>query len=245
MTIFAVCAIIYTLKEVFMVGIIGAMEIETKGLIDNMKDVRNVNIGAYAFTTGTLRGKPVVVCRCGIGKVFSSTAAALMLSEFEVNTIISIGVAGGKKPIKQGDIVIAERTVQHDYDATADGLELGCVHGFDSPYFICSRALVGQLSEVISHLGFDYSVGTIATGDCFVSSREKSDAIASRFNAIAFDMESAAINQVCAYQGVSFVSMRAISDNGDDEAIHSFYEFVTVAAARSIEVISEFVARFG
>ena len=84
----------------------------------------------------------------------------------------------------------------------------------------------------------------MATGDCFVSDNEKSSKIAKTFGAISFDMESAAINQVCQTQGVSFTAMRAISDNGDDEAVKSFYEFLTEACARSTEVITEFIATF-
>lgn len=228
-----------------MFGIIGAMEIETEGLVKKLVDCKEVNSGAYKFVIGKLCGKEIVVCRCGIGKVFSSTAAALMIANFEVNNIINIGVAGGAKPLRQGDIVISERTVQHDYDATADGLAIGQVHGFDSPYFGCDRAIVGELSDVITRLGYRYKVGTIASGDCFVGDNEKSAYIAKQFDAIAFDMESAAINQVCAVQNVGFASLRAISDNGDDSAVKSFYEFVTEAADKSIEIVTEFIASFG
>lgn len=228
-----------------MFGIIGAMEIETERLIETLTDRKDVPIGAYKFVCGKLCGKEIVVCKCGIGKVFSSTAAALMIAHFEVTDVINIGVAGGVKPLRQGDIVISERTVQHDYDATADGLIPGQVHGFDSPYFGCDRAVVGELCEVITRLGYRYKVGTIASGDCFVNDNEKSALIARRFDAVAFDMESAAINQVCAVQEVGFASLRAISDNGDDSAVKSFYEFATEAAAKSIEIITEFIASFG
>lgn len=52
-------------------------------------------------------------------------------------------------------------------------------------------------------------------------------------------MESAAINQVCAVQNVGFTSLRAISDNGDDGAVKSFYEFVEDAAAKAIDAVTE------
>lgn len=166
-----------------MLGIIGAMEIETDGLIAKMSECKINELGGYKFVKGKLRGKDVAVCRCGIGKVFSSTAAALMISAYEIDGIINIGVAGGMKPLKQGELVIAERTVQHDFDSTADGLEKGCVPGFDSPYFNCDRALVGQLSEIISRLGYRYKVGTVASGDLFVGSKSKSEEISRQFGA--------------------------------------------------------------
>lgn len=227
-----------------MLGIIGAMEIETSGIVDAMERVENVDVGNYRFVVGFLCGKKIVVSRCGIGKVFSSTAAALMIDGFGVSEIINIGVAGGAKPLRQGDVVIGERCVQHDYDATADGLSPGQVHGFASPYFICSVDIVNRLEEVMRSLGCAYEKGTIASGDCFVSDKNKSADISKNFGAIVYDMESAAIAQVCAFQCVGFCSMRAISDNGDDDAVESFYEFVSKAAARSIEVITAYVKKF-
>lgn len=227
-----------------MLGIIGAMEVETSGIVEAMECIENVDAGGYRFVVGLLCGKRIVVSRCGIGKVFSSTAAALMIDKFGVSEIINIGVAGGAKPLRQGDVVIGERCVQHDYDATADGCELGQVHGFTSPYFMCDIGIVNRLETVMRSLGYTYSKGTIASGDCFVSDAKKSANISKCFGAIVYDMESAAIAQVCAFQGVAFCSMRAISDNGDDDAIDSFYDFVSKAAARSIDVITAYVRKF-
>ena len=228
-----------------MYGFIGAMEIETDGLIALMSKVKRKKIGAYEFVEGKIGGKKAVVCCCGVGKVFSSTAAALMIAEYKPEGIVSIGVAGGAKPLRQCDIVIAEKTVQHDYDASADGLERGRVHSFDSPYFKCDDGLVKSFDEVLTKLGYEHKIGITATGDCFVGDNKKAADIVETFGACAFDMESAAINQVCVYQGVKFSSLRAISDNGDDEAVNSFYEFVNEAAARSIATIKEFIVRFG
>lgn len=227
-----------------MIGIIGAMEIETNGLIAKMTDTVSHSFGEYKYTVGKLNGKDLVVCRCGIGKVFSSTASVLMIHEFKPSVIINIGVAGGAKPLKQGDVVVANKTVQHDCDSTADGLQLGQVNGFDSPYFDCDADIVSKLDAVLTNLGHDHCVGTIASGDCFVNSKEKSSFIINNFGASAFDMESAAIHQVCKVQNVPFCSMRAISDNGDDEALKSFYQFAIEAAEKAINVICEFVTSF-
>ena len=227
-----------------MIGIIGAMETETSGLVKKMTDVVIEKVGSYSFAKGKLNGKDLVVCRCGIGKVFSSTATVLMIEKYGVECVINIGVAGGVKPLKQGDVVVAEKTVQYDYDAVADGLELGQIHGFSSPYLECDKTLVDKLSNALEKTGGEYKRGVIASGDCFVSSSEKSNFIASTFGALAIDMESAAVNQVCLFQGVPFCAMRAISDNADDEAVKSFYEFVTEASEKAIETICVFVSEF-
>lgn len=224
-----------------MIGIIGAMQVEIDEIVAELKNKNEVNVGAYTFVTGEFCGKSVVVCKCGVGKVFSSSAAALAIREFGADTIINVGVAGGKKPLRRGDVVVASKTVQHDYDATPDGLPLGCVHGFDSPYFACDEGLCKKIDEIMNDLGIAHQVGVIASGDCFVGSKQKSEWISERFGAIAYDMESAAINQICAFQGVKFAAIRAISDNGDDEAITSFYEFVDAAAKTAVVVLRRLI----
>ena len=50
-----------------MTGIIGAMEIETDGLIRIMTDSVVKSEGSYHFVKGKICGKEAVVCRCGIG----------------------------------------------------------------------------------------------------------------------------------------------------------------------------------
>ena len=53
-------------------------------------------------------------------------------------------------------------------------------------------------------------------------------------------MESAAIAQVCALYKVPYLAMRAISDNGDEKAVESFYEFLHRAANNNARAINEF-----
>ena len=96
-----------------------------------------------------------------------------MIEKFGVSELINVGVAGGKKPLSQGDVVIAEKTVQHDYDATPDGLPLGQVHGFDSPYFNCDNGLVSHLDAIMNDMKIRHKIGVVASGDCFVSKKKE------------------------------------------------------------------------
>jgi adenosylhomocysteine nucleosidase len=164
-----------------------------------------------------------------------------MKSKYEVDTIINIGVAGGWKTLKQGDIVISKNTIEHDYDGTPDGLTLGQVHGFDSPYLACDEELVSKLYNIAQNRGYSCVVGNVATGDQFIASNSKSAQITQQFDAVAYDMESGAINHACKILGVKFVAIRAISDNGNDEAIDNFYTFVTQAAIKSEDLVCSYL----
>lgn len=224
-----------------MIGIIGAMSIEIDGIVEKMTDKSSFEYKGIVFIEGNLCSERIVACKCGIGKVNASMATMLMSVKYNVETVINIGVAGGCKNIKQGDLVISKNTVEHDYDATPDGIPVGQVHGFNSPYVPCDLDLVDKLSEIATKHGYSHYVGTVATGDQFIASTEKSAQITANFDALAYDMESGAINHVCTILGVKFVAIRAISDNGNDEAIDDFYTFVTKAAKISEDLVCSYL----
>ena len=225
-----------------MIGIIGAMSIEIDEIVNKLTEKNEYSYKTYNFVSGKLCGKDVVVCKCGIGKVNSSTATMLMKVKYDVDVLINIGVAGGYKTLKQGDIVISSKTVEHDYDGTPDGLTLGQVHGFDSPFLDCDEELVSSLHKIACERGYSTVVGAVATGDQFIASNVKSSLITQTFGAVAYDMESGAINHACKNLGIRFVAIRAISDNGNDEAIESFYEFVTKAALKSEDLVCSYIS---
>lgn len=228
-----------------MLGIIGAMSIEIDGLIKNMSNCRTENYFNLNFMDGDIDDRKIVVVCSGIGKVNAALAATAMICKFPVDTIINIGVAGGiGKSLHQGDIVLGQDCVQHDYDQTPDGLPIGQINGMPFTEFPCTQKVLYNLESVIKKNKFTYQIGTIATGDQFINSNQKTEWLSKTFNAVACDMESAAIAQICYLTDRQFVSMRAISDNGGEKAILSFYDFVLEAAKKSIAVITDYIKHF-
>ena len=64
--------------------------------------------------------------------------------------------------------------------------------------------------------------GLIATGDQFISGRERKAALYDTFHASAAEMEGGASAQVAALSGVPFAVIRAISDLADGTAAGSY-----------------------
>ena len=69
-----------------------------------------------------LDGHDVVLAGSGMGKVNAAIVTTLLADRFGCRTIVFSGVAGGLDPaLSIGDVVVAERSVQHDAGGLEDG----------------------------------------------------------------------------------------------------------------------------
>ena len=76
-------------------GIISAMEEELAPLLEAM-EVESTNTKAnMTFNKGKLWGKDVIAVVSGIGKDNAAICAQILASEYKVDTLINVGVAGG------------------------------------------------------------------------------------------------------------------------------------------------------
>lgn len=224
------------------VGVIVAMDIELENIEKAMTDVTISTVCGMKFVLGTLHGKSVAAARCGIGKVFAAICTQTMILSFEPAVIINAGVAGAlSKDLTIGEIVIAKDAVQHDMDTTGLGDEPGLISGLDIVKIPTDEKVTAVLESVVRGLGIKYEVGTIATGDIFVNTKEKKRSIVELFGASACEMEGASVVQTCYVNKVPCSILRAISDGGDDNSNMDYQTFAKMAAATSARVIEEFV----
>ena len=113
-----------------MIGIIGAMELEVQEIRSEMKNIHTTTILGIHYDQGTIENVPCVLARCGVGKVAAAACAQTMLLEYHPQLVINVGVAGGiGEGIQIGDLVIAQKLVQHDMDTTAAGDPPGFLSG--------------------------------------------------------------------------------------------------------------------
>lgn len=212
-----------------MIAIICAMDEEAKGLISDIGNCTVHVVGNFKFYEGTLCGQNVVVSGCGVGKVCAATVTAVAIEKFAPELVINSGVAGGTPPLNQGDMVIPEKSVEHDYYAPDER----------TVYYMSDKKVSAALKKACVKLGYPVKTCTIATGDSFIDKPEKVAELKQKFNAEAFDMESAAIAKTCRIFGVKCALVRSISDNGVDDNMKSFYEFLSEAAKRSQLVVEQ------
>lgn len=223
--------------------VLGALEEEIADVRAAMQHTQEKKAGIYTVLCGMIGGQELYISKCGVGKVNAAAAASAILTAFpQIDRVINTGVAGGiGKGLHRGDVVVGTQTVQHDFDATADGKRKGQIEGFDSEFFASDPALCASMAQALSAEKIVFTAGVIASGDRFVADKATAEKIAAEFGAAACEMESAAIAQVCALYRVPFLPLRAISDGGDDDAIQSFYEFLHAAAANNARAIIRFL----
>ncbi len=225
-----------------MIGIIAAMKAEIERVKQEMTDKTVEIFSGIEYVSGKFRGKDAVVAQCGIGKVFAAICTQTMILKYHPDLIVNTGVGGTlTKELSVGDIAVSTDVVQHDMDTSPLGDPVGLVSGINIVHFPANEGIVESLSKCASALSINNRKGTIASGDQFIASSAKKDYIKENFNAIACEMEGAAIGHVCYVNNVPFAVVRAISDSADDSSGMDYGEFLALAAERSFGVIANFV----
>ena len=227
-----------------MLGIIGAMEEEVTGLKENMTVEKTVKRASMEFLQGTLAGKPVVVVRCGIGKVNAAICTQILADEFKVDAIVNTGIAGSlKNEINIGDIVLSTDALQHDMDATGFGYEYGVIPRMETSVFKADEKLAALAKECCEEVNPEISVftGRVVSGDQFISDKDKKDWITEHFQGYCTEMEGAAIAQTAYLNQIPFLIVRAISDKADNSAQMDYAEFERKAIEHSVKLMTEMV----
>jgi len=215
-----------------MIGIIGAMDIEVEFIKSKVCNSVIEVISGISFYSGEIEGKKAVVATCGIGKVNAAICAQIMIIKYNIKMLINFGVAGALSPnVKIGDVVIGNKTVQYDMDLSGLGSPKGHIPGIDVINFISSKKIVDKsiIASNEANLNIKVHLGTIATGDKFLNDDNIKHKIATEFNAIACDMETASMAHVCFVNNIEFGVIRAISDNAGNDSDIDFENFLKLA----------------
>ncbi len=224
-------------------GIIGAMRLEVEALTAAVVNKAEIIISGIPYVFGILQGKDVVIAICGPGKVNSALCAEAMILTFHPDVIINTGVAGGiGNDLHILDLVIADKVGQHDVDTVGAGDPIGLIPGINKMYIDADLRLSSDLADIARRQNNRVHVGTIATGDQFIASKEQSEKIHRTFpDTLAAEMEGGSIGHVCYINKVPFAVLRAISDGGNDDAFIDYPQFVHIAAGRAVDILMEYL----
>lgn len=242
------------------VGVLGAMEPEVSALTSRMRVERREQSPGLEVWAGSLFGRDCVVARCGMGKVAAAAGVQRLIDLWEVDRVVVCGLAGGLgNGVRLGDVVVGERYLQHDVDASpifpryqVPGLGVESFAAAPELVALATQAveeyLAGPLPrDRLAAFGIDSPRllrGLIVTGDRFIRDEGREQLRRELPDALCVEMEGAAIAQVCHANATPFVIVRVISDNADAGAATDFLRFVReVAPDYVLGIVSRLLAR--
>jgi len=224
------------------IGIIVAMSKELELLKPMLEGLTTSSNDGATFYCGKLGKHQVTVMQCGIGKVNAAVGTVKLIDTYHPQLIINTGVAGGaSNTVSVMDLVVGCKVCYHDVWCGFDDVSrYGQVQGL--PLFYKGA------SDVISRINVKEGVhcGLIVSGDQFIDSLEQLNVIKEHFpEALAVDMESGAIAQVCHMRSTPFVSMRIISDSpgASHNNTRQYNDFWSEAPAHTLEVVKNLLQK--
>jgi adenosylhomocysteine nucleosidase len=243
------------------IGLISAVAEETAILRKRLDAGAAETHAGVRFQPGRLDGVEAVLVETGIGKVNAALVATVLIERFGVGAFLFTGVAGGLDPaLGVGDVVVAERLIQHDYGAIVGGriepyrpgaLPFGPARA--PLYFAPPAALLEQARAALAALALPempaaatgaaprtprLHFGTVLTGDQFLACEETRARLFVEHEALAVEMEGAAVAQVAEAYGRPWLVVRAISDLAGRESARDFTAFAEAAAAGAAAVVT-------
>lgn len=245
-------------------GVLAALPEELGDLLATMRAESGVlthTLGRRDYHVGTVHGVPCVVTLARVGKVAAAATASALIHAFDVGAIVFTGVAGGVGPdVHIGDVVVGDTLLQHDMNASPlfpcfEIPLLGRAH-FDADSALaalladaCERFLAQEGAALSARFHIRpprVHRGLVISGDQFVASAQAVGALRGLLpDALAVEMEGAAIAQVCHEYDVPCAVVRTISDTADEHASVSFASFLAeLAGVYSTGILKRFLAAY-
>lgn len=241
------------------VGVICAIPQEWAYLHGALVGPSRDRIATVTFDSGELDGHRVVLAAAGMGKVNAALVTTLLADRFDCDTIVFTGVAGGLDPrLEIGDIVIADRILQHDFGLIRDERlqpyqpgHVPVINPTERLGYLVAPELIARVRQRLQ--GFTLPAlstaaggddrpprvvyGTVLTGDQYLHCELTRDRLHRDFGGMAVEMEGGAVAQVCEAFGIPWLVIRALSDLAGADSGLDFNRFAEEAAVSSARVL--------
>ena len=220
-----------------MIGIIVAEEKELQEIKNITTDMEEIKIYEKIFYKGLIKNKEVIIVKSNVGKVNSARVCQVLIDKFNPSLIINVGTAGSvDNRLEIGDVVVANKLVQYDFDVTPFGRKLGEIENIGQYINVDEKFL--DLFKTLN-----VTIGCIASGDKFIVNKEEKEKIRKIFNALCIEMEGASIAQVCYLDRIPFLVIRAITDKLDGSSKIDFETFLESSSKKSATILNDIIDR--
>lgn len=216
------------------IGIIFAMNKELELFASAVSDFTKEKGKSHTFYHGILENCELFAVVSGIGKVNAALCTADLIETFAPDFILNIGISGGlSNKLHIGGYIIGSDIVYHDVWC-GEPNAYGQIQEFPALYHSAP-----ELCEKLS----GYPQGLICCGDKFITQTGELAAISRHFpEALAVDMESAAIAQTCYIYSKPLLCLRQISDiPGHPFSEQQYTDFWKNAAQQTVNLLPNLI----
>ncbi len=171
-----------------------ALNAESGPLTDLLENSEYAKGASFVERRGTLDGLTLVVAEVGVGAAAAAQGAADCIALHRPRVVVAAGFASGlQENMHKGHILMVEEIVNSAGETLTTGLK------YDP-----------------ASLSPSLHVGRLLTVERIIREPTEKAALAAKHNALACDMETFAVSQVCRALGVPFLAVRVISDAVQD-----------------------------
>jgi adenosylhomocysteine nucleosidase len=153
-----------------------------------------------------------------------------------VDLVVCAGASGALADgIAVGDIVIATRTIEHDYQQRFSQPQR------PAPAFEGDPAAIRQLRDVIGGPGFALHFGQVARGDEDIVSVDRAQALRLATEALAVAWEGAGGARACAFSHTPYLEIRGVTDQATGDAPVHFETNLALAMRNIATLLSDWL----
>ena len=184
-----------------------------------------------------LPGLGITLARGGTGKTqFAVQTQYLLDTCTDRDLVICAGAAGGLiDDLSIGDIVVATKTVEHDYN---NRFNKRPIPSFDG----AQTAIAGLRRVSLLPNSFKVHFGTVASGDEDVIGTERRRNLHQSTGALVVAWEGAGGARACAFSSVPFLEIRGVTDTANHNAPSDFEAYLEVALKNIATLITSWMS---
>jgi 5'-methylthioadenosine/S-adenosylhomocysteine nucleosidase len=202
-------------------GIVCAMAEEVVKIV-NAYDLQQSN---QRCEYNTYVGDNIVLIESSIGKIASSLATAILINDFNVDTIINIGIAGALKDTKTDTAYFIESVAQHDVIMPFAQYQVDMFQTIDC-------VIPPKL------LTINDSHKKLATGDQFITD---TSSIPDEYDLV--DMEGFAVAYVAQRYSIPIIMIKGVSDDANSQSEDSMFDNLNKAMDQTIALLLRIITK--
>jgi adenosylhomocysteine nucleosidase len=209
-----------------MIAILVAVRQELRPILKRADARHVVRQEHLDFHEGTLGGEPVALLALGIGRECARIAAEMTIRCYRPDLVISAGFGGGlTEEVADGDIVIGTEVLDL-FDQRSE------IRWRTSQKLAAHAELASADGDVRVHFG------RILTADEMVLKSVAKDRLGKATGALAVDMETSAVAEVCAAHQTELLAVRCITDNARENLPREFNDFFILGQLQPSRVLT-------